>query len=30
MVLAGSFHGSPELKLSPTLVNGLPVNVLPL
>ena len=29
-VLAGSFHGSPELKLSATLVNGLPVNVLPL
>ena len=28
-VLAGSFHGSPELKLSATLVNGLPVNVLP-
>ena len=29
-VLAGSFHGSSELKLSATLVNGLPVNVLPL
>ena len=28
-VLAGSFHGNPELKLSATFVNGLPVNVLP-
>ena len=24
-VLAGSFHGSPEFKLSATLVNGLPL-----
>ena len=29
-MLARSFHGSPDLKLSATLVNGLPVNVLPL